>query len=359
VSDNNNDIAELSVSLELNSLQYKAKDRQNLKFTLTNGSNERVNVLKWHTPLEGIKDDIFGVKKQEESALYLGKIVKRGLPKPQDYVTLDPKGSISTNFDLDDVYDISQAGNYSVEFVSPLLDVGKEEPTALAAKLSETRDFTPKRIRSNVVEFELIEDRNPRLSKGVELEFSERLAAVEVPAFNNCSTNQQDLLEDSLSEAEQYAIESDRSLSSTSPSNRAGSARYKEWFGIYLEQRYNTITSNFDKILDVLTNKRITFNCTCEVDDPDNTFAYVFPARPYEIFLCSLFWNGPLTGTDSKAGTIIHELSHFYVVAGTTDRGGLYGQESSRRLARNNPEKAITHADCHEYFAENTPPLRM
>ena len=50
----------------------------------------------------------------------------------------------------------------------------------------------------------------------------------------------------------------------------------------------------------------------------DGVFAYVYPTRPFQIFLCGAFWNAGMTGTDSKPGTIIHELSHFDVLAERT-----------------------------------------
>ena len=62
-----------------------------------------------------------------------------------------------------------------------------------------------------------------------------------------------------------------------------------------------------------------------------------------------------MTGTDSKAGTLIHELTHFTVVAGTSDYA--YGQSAAASLAISSPAKAIKNADSHEYFAENTPAL--
>ena len=62
-----------------------------------------------------------------------------------------------------------------------------------------------------------------------------------------------------------------------------------------------------------------------------------------------------MTGTDSKAGTLIHEMSHFTVVAGTDDHA--YGQTAARNLAKSNPKLAVDNADSHEYFAENTPNL--
>ena len=59
------------------------------------------------------------------------------------------------------------------------------------------------------------------------------------------------------------------------------------------------------------------------------------------------------SGTDSRAGTLIHEMSHFNAVAGTDDH--VYGQSSARSLAISNPADALDNADNHEYFAENTP----
>jgi len=47
-------------------------------------------------------------------------------------------------------------------------------------------------------------------------------------------------------------------------------------------------------------------------------------------------------------------MSHFDVVAGPDDV--VYGQSGAINLAITDPDAAITNADSHEYFAENTPP---
>ena len=109
-------------------------------------------------------------------------------------------------------------------------------------------------------------------------------------------------------------------------------------------------------IEDALSNKQITFNCSM-ADCSSSEFAHVFPTRPYEIFLCSSFWNADLTGTDSRGGTLVHEISHFNVVAGTDDI--VYGQPNCIQLAITNPLDAILNADSHEYIAENNPLLNM
>jgi peptidyl-Lys metalloendopeptidase len=53
--------------------------------------------------------------------------------------------------------------------------------------------------------------------------------------------------------------------------------------------------------------------------------------------------------------TLIHEMSHFTVVAGTDDWA--YGESAAAKLAKNNPTKAVDNADSHEYFAESNPYL--
>ena len=73
------------------------------------------------------------------------------------------------------------------------------------------------------------------------------------------------------------------------------------------------------------------------------------------IHLCGAFWNILNTGTDSRAGTLIHESSHFTVNGATLDH--VYGQDNAKNLANTNPSQAIDNADNHQYFAENDPAL--
>ena len=160
------------------------------------------------------------------------------------------------------------------------------------------------------------------------------------------------IVANALASAQEYASEAGHALSSTPDSQRASADRYTNWFGTYDASRYDKVTANYSKIYDALVNKIVTFH---SVDE--DVYAYVYPDEPYHIYLCSLFWAAPLQGTDSQAGTIIHETSHFTVVAGTDDH--TYGHSSCQTLATNNPSDAIDNADSTEYFAENDPPLSM
>jgi peptidyl-Lys metalloendopeptidase len=97
------------------------------------------------------------------------------------------------------------------------------------------------------------------------------------------------------------------------------------------------------------TNNSVIIDCSCH----QNYYAYVYPTQPYRIYVCHAFWSAPTSGTDSKGGTLIHETSHFNVVASTDD--WVYGQSGAKNLAISNPTQAQDNADSHEYFAENTP----
>jgi hypothetical protein len=116
------------------------------------------------------------------------------------------------------------------------------------------------------------------------------------------------------------------------------------------------------RIASALSSQTIGFDCDCTGQDgidPDNTFAFVFPDEPYNMTLCGVFFRVPREGTDSKSGTIVHEISHFDVVASSDDFGSALDQSGSRRLANSSPTSAIRNANAFEYFAENMPFLSM
>ncbi|MBL7942657.1 MAG: choice-of-anchor D domain-containing protein, partial [Flavobacteriales bacterium] len=163
--------------------------------------------------------------------------------------------------------------------------------------------------------------------------------------FNACNGSQQTALVIARNDANTYA-----DTAKTYFNNNRSGALYQLWFGAYNATRYATPKSHFNLISNATDTATINFDCDCT--DP-GVYAYVYPSSPYNIYLCGAFWSAPATGTDSKAGTLIHEMSHFTVLGGTNDF--VYGQAGAKVLAVNNPTNAVMNADNHEYFAENTP----
>ena len=81
-------------------------------------------------------------------------------------------------------------------------------------------------------------------------------------------------------------------------------------------------------------------------------FAYVYRDDPDQrIFIGADYHAAPDTGSDSRAGVLIHEMSHFSEVGGTMDYW--YGQAECAKLARSNSSEALRNADSFEYFMED------
>jgi len=85
-------------------------------------------------------------------------------------------------------------------------------------------------------------------------------------------------------------------------------------------------------------------------DSAGDTYAYVLPGDLTKINLGLAFFNAPATGTNSKLGAIIHEVTHFFLTGNTDDIR--YGKNQCLQLAQQEPDSALKNADSYEYFIE-------
>lgn len=90
---------------------------------------------------------------------------------------------------------------------------------------------------------------------------------------------------------------------------------YKKWFGNPLLSD-KIIKDTYSKI--TITLQTATFKILC-LGVPEE-YAHVSRYDPFFIAIGGLFWKAPLTGIDSKASTLIHEVSHYAVVTDSIDR---------------------------------------
>ena len=85
-------------------------------------------------------------------------------------------------------------------------------------------------------------------------------------------------------------------------SHTAASPRYTTWFGAYTSSRHSTVLSHYSN-LNSNDYTSYTYDCsTCT----STAYAYTYSNTPGMTYLCKTFWNAPATGTDSKAGTLVH-----------------------------------------------------
>jgi len=319
-----------AVSLSVSQDKFDSGQEVLVTVTISNPTGHTVRVLKWFTPVDGVEEPLFAVTRNGEPVAYTGAIYKRPAITGRDYISLKAGESITSVVSLGEYYDFSASGQYEVFYSVASYNLFNEKDNAF-----KLRDV----LTSEKISFKA----GGSAAKG-------KPTPPPPPppgstTFNSCTADQQSLLNTARTEATSYAGNSLTYLNA----GKTG-LRYTTWVGIVTSTRYSTVTNHFAKISDAFVNAGITFNCGCK----QNYYAYVYPNQPYTIYLCKVFWQAPMTGTDSKAGTLIHEMSHFTVVAATDDF--VYGQAGAKNLAITDPDKAINNADNHEYFAENNPP---
>ncbi len=317
---------------------HNASDEVLVKVTLTNTSSTPQYVLKYYTPFIENEESLFEVKRDGVKVAYLGAHYKRPAPSAADYFLLKPGKSYQQTVELSALYDMSITGDYSISYQAESFNLFNSDTQGLSVGRANAGH-----LKSNDASFTV----NGRLPRGYVAPSPQRLAAQTLAgslSFNRCTASQQADITTAVANAKTYSANASSYLA-------AGVAgpRYTTWFGAYSAANYSTVSNHFSAIGDAFNNQAVTVDCGCK----KTYYAYVYPNQPYTINVCKAFWTAPMTGTDSKAGTLIHEMSHFTVVAGTDDLA--YGQSAAKSLAISDPLKAINNADSHEYFAEHTP----
>ena len=321
----------IAVTIQPAQSTFSASDSLSVIIRYTNVSNSSIRMLTRGTALENeINENFLTVKYQGQALAYSGRHVKRLPPTDSDYISLSPGQSASGTIDLSSGYPMFKKGIYEVSYKNVELN--------FSSALSKS---------SNAVTMELVQDRLIQ-------------AQARTPNIDgSCNATQRAQITEALGIAERISITARDALRSAPVELRPTARRFTEWFGQVSTERYSTAQLAFDRIASALSNQTIGFDCTCNISNRENVFAFVFANDPFNMNVCPVFFRVPPSGTDSRSGTIVHEISHFNVVIGSDDFQSALNQSGSRQLANSNPSLAIRNANAFEYFAENTPFLPM
>jgi peptidyl-Lys metalloendopeptidase len=310
-----------------------------VRFTVRNTSSSAVNVLSRDLPQARESGAILAVTRDGVSVPYRGRLVKFAAPTAADYTRIPAGGTYAATVSLANDYDLSRPGTFTVALASTRVRALTGAPTALHDTLQVTTNRVTVRTRVGIRGTGRLSSVAPTTTERVRLATA---AAVSI-TYRGCTSSEQTALKQAVSNAAQFSQKSEAWLAA----NPSGGGAYATWFGTYSSSRFTRVASVYSRITSELTSKTVTLDCTSNED----YYAYVYPDEPYIIYLCNAFWTAPATGTDSKAGTLIHESSHFTVNGGTDDHA--YGQTAAKQLARSNPGNAVDNADNYEYFAES------
>jgi peptidyl-Lys metalloendopeptidase len=173
--------------------------------------------------------------------------------------------------------------------------------------------------------------------------------------FQRCGKAEISFATDALVEA--------RILAMTAAAAAGDTPDFAHWFGPYSPSRGETLRAGLKAIDRALRDPELTLVCPAPGEDGCSfgTYANVFPDRPYVINLCASFFGQPTMAgvrtasaafdSGTREGTLIHEVSHFLVVAGTDDH--CYGREVCAEMSKTAPDLALRNADSFQYFAED------
>lgn len=318
-------------SIEVVKSSYSSQDKLEISVSYQNVSSESVRFLKLGTALEGIiSEDFLSISLDGRVVPYVGMHIKRLSPTDSDFVTIDPGQEVTGVIDIESSYAINGKGAYQILYkggVSLPLKNGFSSNGGATLTLDENRKI-------------LLFRRTPIID-------------------TSCSALQTDQINQALAIAEQIGLQASRALNDAPVAQRPSAARYREWFGAFDTSRYESVRLGMARIASALVNQRIGFDCTCDIPGRDRVFAFVRANDPFNMNVCPVFFRVLPSGTDSRSGTIIHEVSHFTIVAASADFDSALDQRGSRALANSSPANAIRNANAFEYFAENTPFLPM
>ena len=326
--------------------KYRTTGKIECQFHLRNNGKQDYLVLKWRTPLDGLRSDCLTVTTNGKKLQYDGIYPKRSAPGPDQYLLVKAGQTVSSTFDVSDAYDMTKAGLYSIA-VDTYLEY-------VAGRLSDVR-FTQTEIEhlsSPAVSYEI--------SKGsfIEGTFSER--ARPLKRTNQYSMRGSSSEDESCPKLEHFVgvapealkLETKKAFEAAVQNMKSAikclkdnPAKGKPWFGTATEDA-KILLKKTVAIVDDNWHKTFHFGgdeCSNE------TLAYSFHGA-CTFYLCKLFSEQKTdTGYYSKMGIIVHELTH--AISNTTDDE--HGPIRVQKLAKASPKRAALNGANFAHFVES------
>ena len=291
--------------------------------------------------------DCLTVTRNGKKLEYDGIYMKRSVPGPDQFLTVGAGQTLSSTFQVSDAFDMTKAGVYSIA-----VDMYLEYVVGSATSKPDIKRKV-RHLSSPAVSFQIVGRSSSKGTLGQKARFLEsrkqtkqngifdggvsRKSISPLPPVVTGGT--QSLKADTI-KAHGDAYKTIKSFLAA-PQTKKGLVT--TWFGA---NQVNNVVIKLQKMTGVLGKETITYTFDGTHCDA-KTFAYTFK-NSREIFLCQLYKQARLTGTDNKMGILTHELSH--AIVSTDDI--VYGQDACRELAQFKPGDAINNADNFEYFVE-------
>ena len=180
------------------------------------------------------------------------------------------------------------------------------------------------------------------------------LAGPSFADFRQCSPQ-------NISDIEKARINAFDALSAATVQITPQNGAYKTWFGRWDAARAKFVRNTVSALKTHIRTSKITYVCERPPACESGVYAFVYPEDSGTIYLCAPYFDLPMLSeatflevfnSGTRAGTIIHEMSHYEDVGSTSDY--CYNRDVCSAYARTNPNGAAHNADSFQYFAEDT-----
>lgn len=324
-------------SLAQDSAYFGAETSVEATFTVENTGSEPLYVLDRELPFAGFKSDLFEVRRDGEPVEYMGQLHRFVPARLVDFRRIAPGEQITGKIDLEGVYDFSRPGTYTVRF--------RGRATAFRKDLEG--GFVPltRLRRGQALQFDVERD-----ERSFEAKPAPQLETVTgrsiVPIAVGCTPTRNQQIFQALPLADQMATKALTALSSLIgvPND------YVKWFGPHNVNNQLSLFFDFANIQNTLDDRQLWLYCDC---NDAGSFAWTQKGTQGVIHLCPAFWSAPLNGFNSKADTLVHEVSHWPSWGGDTD-DYVYGISSCQAIAAYTAW-SLDNADSFAYFAADQP----
>ncbi|MCC4588940.1 hypothetical protein JWH11_07830 [Xanthomonas melonis] len=344
--------------------------------TMSNTGDQSIEIPASYVPELGkdgvLQANIFNITQEDGSAVDYRGIYVHNVRGSTGKVVLAPGQLTVKTIDLSLSYEIMPGRKYSVA-IQPFVRY-REQPEPK----SKTNSADMKSLRgatSNTIEITPQANNSQSFSN-----------ALDVQAAQVCDNSQRSAVQEAILNAGDLALQAVIYTQSLLQYDANAifffnqTPRYTKWYGTYgdpndmsspngmingeIAWRLHVNAIRLGRIQGQLPNApMVSATCSCDKQgkvDPATTIAWVNATEPYVINVCPIFFTLPAIGnaqnSDSKAGTILHETSHFNdgYTAGTSDLGDPNNPvEDAKFMAGAARDLAADNAYNIEYYSSN------
>lgn len=167
-----------------------------------------------------------------------------------------------------------------------------------------------------------------------------------------CGQDQNKVAQTSMAKARDALLKTIAALKANDP---LAVERAKLWLGISDPTANSKLLERLSKMF--TATEGITYRCSNQSTKKNHgLFASILPSGKVAMLLGPSFWESGDGGFDSKAGVLIHEISHLSNAGGANTippyEEEIYGKELVLKLAKTLPIKAQNNAESIQLFVE-------